>query len=399
MSIPERILFGLYVLAGPVAWGVVALLVRIGRFRMNKLQRLRDPLPAVPPLVSILIPAKDEAVRIGDCIEGVLRQDYPAFEVVAVDDRSTDDTGSILDGFAAGEDAHAAVRVVHVETLPPGWLGKCHALDAGGRHAAGEWLLFVDSDVRLRPDALTRLAALAIARDYHAISILTTIETHTFVERLMLPLLAGTWMTMFLGDQTNEDSEPDKALANGQVFLIRADAYAKVGGHAAVKDRIVEDVELMRLLKKTGHKVRFFSGPHLAATRMHTHLPQMFNGWARIFAGTARGRVWPMLAAIAFLGGAGLNLACAAGWAVATGSLVWAGVAVLHAAVMLGIGYFVWLWSGNPPAYALLLPLSIPVEVAILIYAVRKAISGKIDWRGSAVDLRKTSRVIESPPV
>lgn len=438
MQMTEKILFGLYVLAGPVTWLLVAYFTAIGRERVNKLKKNRDTLPAEPPLVSILIPAKDEGERIRDCVADVLKQDYPRYEVIAINDRSTDNTGDILEQ-AAG-DANVFVtrhpddaveqfpptrlRVLHIESLPQGWLGKCHALDHGAKHAAGEWLLFVDSDVRLQPHALRTLAANAIARQYDAVSILTTVETHTFVEKLMLPLLAASWMMMFSGDQTNEDSEPDKAVANGQVFLIRAETYRKVGGHAAVKDRIVEDVELMRLLKKNEAKCRLLNGSHLAATRMHTNLTQMFNGWARIFAGTARGSVWPMVLAIAFLmacvlslipalvGGLAANVthfsysssSGASGFsqayadvAFADASLYWLGAAAIHWLLMTIISGFIWFWSGNSPFYALLLPLSIPTEIAILLHAIRKAISGNIDWRGSAVNVRQTSRKTNPP--
>ena len=430
-----------------MTWLLVAYLVAIGRERMNKLRRNRDALPDPAPLVTILIPAKDEGSRIRDCVQDVLKQTYPSFEVIAINDRSTDDTGAILDTFATSQDVltisedtrqhdqerrgSAAtqsphpVRVVHIRELPAGWLGKCHALDHGATHARGEWLFFVDSDVRLKPDALSRMAATSIAREYDALSILTTIETHTFIEKLMLPLLAGTWMTMFQGDQTNEDSEPEKALANGQAFLIRRSAYEKVGGHAAVKDRIVEDVELMRTLKKAGCRTRFLAGRELAATRMHTNLPQMFNGWARIFAGTARGRVWPMGLAVGFLLLGVLSLApavvrgCHTGeWATifATGphgshqftpwsvtfwqhGVYWAAAAAIHWLLMTIVAAFVWRWSGNRPWYALLLPIGVVLEIVILVYAIRKAFSGKIDWRGSAVDLRQTSRVSDRPTV
>ena len=405
MSFAGYILFGVYWTLGPFAWCVVAYLVKVGRDRMTKLMRSCDPLPDRRPLVSVLVPAKDEGERIRDCLDDIAKQTYSAFEIIAINDRSTDDTGAILDAFTSSRaDASGVgfrpdhVRVVHIDTLPDGWLGKCHALDQGTRHARGEWLFFVDSDVRLQPDALSRLLAASIARGYDALSILTTIETHTFVERLMLPLLAGTWMTAFAGDQTNEDSETQKALANGQVFLIRADAYRRVGGHEAVKDRIVEDVELMRLLKAQNFKCRFMAGRELAATRMHTHLAQMFNGWARIFAGTARGRVWPMVWTILFFVFCGLTVFPALAYAVATLSPVWLAASLTHAAMMLVIGGLVWHWSGNSPLYALLLPISVPMEIAILVYSVRKAISGKIDWRGSAVDVRQTSRAISPPP-
>ncbi|MDB5327589.1 MAG: glycosyl transferase family 2 [Phycisphaerales bacterium] len=426
MSLTERILFGLYVLCGPVAWVVIAYFIAIGRERMNKLKKNRDPLPAEPPLVSILVPAKDEGPRIGSCLQAVLGQEYPAFEVIAINDRSTDDTGAVLDTFINNAAGKTAVRVVHIESLPAGWMGKCHALDNGARHARGEWLFFVDSDVRLSPDALSRMAALCIAREYDALSITTTIETHAFVEKLMLPLLAATWMTMFAGDQTNEDSELERAVANGQAFLIRRSAYEKVGGHAAVKDRIVEDVELMRTLKLAGFRTRFLAGRELAATRMHTHLKQMFNGWARIFAGTARGHIWQMVLAIGFLVCCVLSLFPALAmvvhlgevtsfsWSGTPGSSVimttahasvglspyasyWLFAALAHWLLMMILAGLVWFWTGNSPLYALLLPISVPVVIAILIYSIRKAISGKIDWRGSAVDVRQTSRAAKPP--
>lgn len=437
MSTTERILFGIYIACGPFAWVVIAYFITIGRERMNKLRKSRDVLPAEPPLVSILIPAKDEGPRIAGCLKAVLEQTYPVFEVIAINDRSADDTGAILDTFAqetepdsettrerrgsAATPLPKPVRVVHIESLPEGWLGKCNALNEGAKHARGDWLFFVDSDVRLSPDALTRMAALCIAREYDALSITTTIETHVFVEKLMLPLLAATWMTMFAGDQTNEDSEPEKALANGQAFLIRRSDYEKIGGHAAVKDRIVEDVELMRTLKLAGFRTRFLAGRELAATRMHTHLKQMFNGWARIFAGTARGHIWQMALAIGFLVCCVLSLFPALAmavhiremdyaWSQMPGSFFstestdysirlspfaacWLFAALAHWLLMTILAGLVWFWTGNSPLYALLLPISVPVEIAILIYSIRKAISGKIDWRGSAVDVRQTSRI------
>ncbi|MGN6505924.1 MAG: glycosyltransferase [Tepidisphaeraceae bacterium] len=389
MATTEHLLLGAYVAVGPAAWGIYGYLMTVARERMTRLKHSRAVLPADAPLVSILIPAKDEGAHIRTCVQRVLQQDYPAFEVIAVNDRSEDDTGPILDEIAA---QGSRVRVVHIPLLPLGWLGKCHALERGAEHARGQWLFFVDSDVKLNPDALSRMMALALSRNYDAMSIMTAIEAHRFIEKLMLPLLAGTWMTVFAGDQTNEESEKEKALANGQAMLIRAEAYFTAGGHAAVKDRIVEDVELMRLLKQKGSRTRFFAGRHLASTRMHTDLRQMFNGWARIFAGTARGRVWPMVAAILFLVVSVLSVYPALGYAIAARSAAWGAAAGVHWLTMTIICSLIWVWSGNSPAFALLLPISVPIELAILSFSIRKAFSGQIDWRGSSVNVRETSR-------
>ena len=414
MPFRATLLFWIYIAAGPAAWCIYGYLVVVGRERMTRLKHSRATLPIDPPLVSILIPAKDEGPHIRACVERVLKQDYPAFEVIAINDRSEDDTGKILDDMArahadlcgVGSDPagvgvmgsnRSSVRVVHIGLLPLGWLGKCHALERGAEHARGEWLFFVDSDVKLQPNALSQMMALALARTYDAMSITTAIEAERFMERLMLPLLAGTWMTIFAGDQTNEESEQEKALANGQAMLIRTEAYLETGGHAAVKDRIVEDVELMRLLKKNGKRVRFFAGRHLASTRMHTHLKQMFNGWARIFAGTARGRVWPMLITIGFLLFSVLSVYPVFVYAIVAHAKPWLIAAVAHWVAMTTLCCFIWIWTTNSPVYALLLPISVPIEIAILIYSIRKAFSGQIDWRGSSVNLRDTSRHVENP--
>ncbi len=399
----ERIIFWTYVAVGPFAWIVFAYLMSVGRERMTKLRQGKYKLPASPPLVSILIPAKDEGSHIRTCIERVLQQDYPAFEVIAINDRSSDDTGAILDELVrshadsceAGSDpARVGVktlRAVHIADLPSGWLGKCHALDEGAKHAKGEWLFFVDSDVKLDPEALSRIAALAIDRKCDAVSITTTIQTEHFIEKLMLPLLAATWITMFMADQTNEDSEPDKALANGQVFLIRADIYNQVGGHAAVKDRIVEDVELMRLMKKSGLKTRFYAGRHLASTRMHTHFKQMLHGWARIFAGTSRGKIWPMLLAMPFFVVCVLSVYPILIGSIIFGATYWLVASLIHFIVMTICMGLMWVWSGNNPIYALLLPISVPIELWILGFSIRRAISGTIDWRGAQLSLRETT--------
>lgn len=393
----ERIIFWTYVVLGPVAWVLFAYLISVSRSRMIRLRRSRAVLPADPPRVSILVPAKDEGSHIRTCVERVLQQDYPAFEVIAVNDRSADDTGPILDDLARvqsndREDAGAkALRVVHIRELPGGWLGKCHALHEGAGHAQGEWLFFVDSDVKLQPEALSKMLALAIERGYDAVSIMTAVETERFIERLMLPLLASTWMTMFAGTMTNEDSKPTKAVANGQVFLIRKAVYDKVGGHAAVRDRIVEDVELMRLMKQQGAKVRLFAGRHLASTRMHTHWRQMLHGWARIFAGTSRGRIGPMVLAILFLLANVLSVYPILIAAAALGAMEWLTAAAVHWIVMTACLSLVWVWSGNSPVYALLLPISVPLEIGILGFSVRRALSGKINWRGAQLSLRETA--------
>ena len=379
----------LYLLVGPLAWLGYGALLLLGRERMSRLARSRDELPADPPSVSILVPAKDEVAGIERCLTGVLAQDYPNFEIIAIDDRSADGTGAVIDRLAA---SHQNLDSLHIKpgALPAGWLGKSHALHAASERAAGDWLLFVDSDVTLRPDALRRTLALAIAREYDAITILTTLETSGFWDRLLLPVLAAAWASMFAISLTNDDRRKTAA-ANGQFFLIRATAYREAGGHAAVRDRIVEDVELARLLKSQGRRVRFLSGGHLASTRMHATLGQMFHGWARIYAGTARRRPARLIAAIGFLLVAGLSVWPALLYGILSANPYWLAAALAHLGLMTLTAALLYRWSGQRAWLAACFPLASIMACGILAFAVRRCATGRVEWRGSQVELSGSS--------
>ncbi|HMB96410.1 MAG TPA: glycosyltransferase family A protein, partial [Tepidisphaeraceae bacterium] len=137
ISIPLLI----YLLIGPLPWVMLFVGTLMGRIRMGRLLNWHGEMGANPPQVTILIPAKDEGGGIRQCVESVLALDYPSFDVIAIDDRSRDETGNILDEIALRD---SRLRVIHIDALPSGWLGKCHALHVGAKQANGHWLLFVD---------------------------------------------------------------------------------------------------------------------------------------------------------------------------------------------------------------------------------------------------------------
>jgi glycosyltransferase involved in cell wall biosynthesis len=336
--------------------------------------------------VTILIPAKDEGEGVRACLERALALDYPAATILAVDDRSTDQTGAIMDELAARHPDR--LRVLHVPPggLPPGWLGKCNALHTAAAGATGEWLLFVDSDVKIEPSSLTDVLALAVGRQYDAVSIMTRLECHDFWEKLILPLCAASVGTMTLMSLTNDDNRRRTAFANGQFFLVRRGVYEAVGGHAAVRDNITEDVALMRLMKSRGHTTRLFYGQHLASTRMHTTLRQMFNGWARIYSGVCERNPAPILGAMAFVAIGGLSAYVALIYGIvraAHGEWTWLALAAGHLLLMTGVLASIYRASGNPGRYALAFPVAAPVVLAIYGYAVRACRTGRIAWRGT----------------
>jgi cellulose synthase/poly-beta-1,6-N-acetylglucosamine synthase-like glycosyltransferase len=190
---------------------------------------------------------------------------------------------------------------------------------------------------------------------------------------------------MHAASKTNEDSRNETAVANGQFFLIRRSAYEAVGGHEAVKDQITEDVELMRRLKGSDFKVRIFMGAHLAATRMHSNLRQMFNGWSRIYSGTPRRRPWKILWAMWFILSAILTVYPALAWgihaAVSDHNFNWIEVSMVHFVLMTLYLMLIYHWSGNRSRFAFLIPISSLVMLAIFVYSLRKCQTGRIVWR------------------
>ena len=244
-----------YVILGPVTWILFGILMIMGRRRM---MLLKKPVPKAKepfPRATILIPAKDEGPRIRDCLLSALRQDYPNYHVVAVDDRSTDETGRLMDEVAATEDRLQVLHIPH-GSLPEGWTGKCNALQQAVKLADGEWLLFIDSDVVISPDSLRAVLRRSESSKYDVLSLWPKLESHSFFEALLVPLAAAGVSMMYLVGLTNKDYMRNVAFANGQFLFIRRSTYDEMGGHAAVKDRFCEDVEIARLLKRQVMRIR-----------------------------------------------------------------------------------------------------------------------------------------------
>lgn len=362
-----------------------------GRRRMLKF-RLRSDAAALPepaPRVSILVPVKDEREGIERCIRGLLAQDYPHFDLHVVNDRSSDGTDAVLEQLAAEGDGRLHVMTIH--GLPEGWLGKPHALHAAvqrHRETLGEWLLFVDSDVAAEPDALRQTIADACSRGFELVSLVTGVIAPTFLEKLLTPIAGAAWAATFRIADTNTDNRPASAAANGQFLLVRKQALLDIGGHAAVRDRTCEDVEIARLVKGRGGRTRFFIGSHLVRTRMHHDWPQMFNGWARNFAGTARHRAWRVILPIAALGlflaaFSLLPVAVVAGNQTAAAGF---GVACI---LLMALAARVYVDSGRSVAaaagLALLLPVTLVLVEVLLFNALRACFGGTVRWRGATV--------------
>jgi chlorobactene glucosyltransferase len=339
----------------------------------------RQPALASVPRVSVLIPARNEARVIGETVRAHLAQDYPDFEVIVLDDHSDDGTGDLAR--AAGDDR---LTVVAGQTLPPGWLGKNWACQQLADHASGDLLLFTDADVRWEPGALTALVSELQRTRADLLTVWPTQITHTWPERLTVPLMALVVVGYLPIIGTHTVPHPAFAAANGQCMVWRREAYQRAGSHDAVRNRIVEDVALARRVKTARLRLIMEDGGGLITCRMYQNWPEVRDGYAKNILHGHGGLIplllstllhWLMLlypwllAVIAVIRGDRLLLAWAAAL-IALGVLV----RMLTAAV-----------TRQRLLDALLLPVSALIMTVIAFRAIYWQFTGGPRWKGRTV--------------
>jgi cellulose synthase/poly-beta-1,6-N-acetylglucosamine synthase-like glycosyltransferase len=228
------------------------------------------------PQISAIVPARNEQENIEATVSSLAAQPEIT-QIIVVDDQSTDRTAEILARLAAQV---PRLRVLQSRELPPGWVGKNHALWLGAQAAGSEWLLFVDADTVLLPDAARRALDDAQRNSAALVSYSPAQLTQTLSERALIPFIYCRLARKFNFVAVNDPSSP-QAAANGQLILIRHDAYEKIGGHRAVAAQILEDVALARLAKQAGFRLHFASGEGIARTRMYRSFAAMWQGWTK----------------------------------------------------------------------------------------------------------------------
>ncbi|HEX9414825.1 MAG TPA: glycosyltransferase, partial [Ktedonobacterales bacterium] len=237
---------------------------------LNNLRVLRRPdiqaPPASGPLVSILIPARNEARAIARCVESLAQQDYPRCEILVLDDQSEDATATIVDQLAQH---YPHVQLIRGQPLPPDWHGKAYACAQLAQAARGEWLLFVDADSVHAPACVSTALRQAAEQRADLLTMMPTMTVGSFGEALLVPTITLTFVTFLpLGLVTRHPS-PLLAGAFGPFLLFRRDAYVRIGGHTAVRRDIVEDMQLSRLVKRHGGRVAWIDGTALMRVRLY----------------------------------------------------------------------------------------------------------------------------------
>jgi len=275
-----RIVLGLTALGWLAGWLKAVHRKRHPRFVLGP----GDP-PCDPELlVSVVIPARNEIDNLADCLEAVLAQDHPALQVVVLDDGSTDGTTEVL--AALSDDPRVTVVTGGDAPLPEGWFGKPWALERAQRHARGDWLFFIDADVRLAPEAVSRVIAYGQGHELGMVSGLGSLEMRSFWERVLQPAIGGLVLAGNDLDKVNDPEAEGHDLANGQLIALSRGAYERVGRHAAVKADILDDIGLARACRAADVPYHCLYLRELFSCRMYGSLREIWEGWGKnLFAG------------------------------------------------------------------------------------------------------------------
>ncbi len=325
------------------------------------------------PLVSVIVPARDEAVFIESALRSLLGLDYPRLEVIAIDDRSTDGTGDIMDGVAATD--HRC-RVLHVTQLPPGWLGKNHANALGAARAQGEYLLFTDGDVQFAPDTL-RHAVAAMRRgplDHLSVvpdSMMTTLGEQFLMTYFIVQFSCVTrmWLTRFRWARR-------AFVGIGAFNMIRRDVYELIGGHQPLRMEIADDMMLGKRVKDAGHRQDVLLGASMVRVKWQTGMGGIVKGLEKNAFAAARFSVAMVLAAVVLQLGLGIGPIV----------LMASGPARIPAAVLAGAMALTHVFVAQRSGYRLLAGLLYPVASLAFCYVLiqstyRTLRDGGVRWR------------------
>lgn len=375
-----------------IALGAVAVLWIYGTIDaargVPKLASLGEAAPlndADCPSISILFAARDEADKLPAALRTFLAVDYPRCEVAAVDDRSEDATGEILER-AARDNPH--LKVVHVKELPAGWLGKPHALQKAYEQSNGEWLIFTDADVQFRPRLVRRAVSLAVKNGWDHLTLSGHTEMFTLGEKIALTFFA---LAFLMGVRPWRLSNPrSRAFVGVGMFqLIRRRTYEAIGTHRRLAMEVVDDMKLGKLVKQAGFRSAMARAGDDVSVHWHSGVRNIIRGTTKNFFAFAGFSLW-MVGAQIF----GLIAMCIFPWValpfVHGWALSFAGIAV-GLAIILDIGVCVELQAS--PAYALTFPIGALIFVWMLVRSTIVTLwSGGITWRGTFYPLKELKR-------
>jgi len=351
----------------------------------RKVKWLKNVAPAAGPdlpNVSLIVAGRNEERNIERALRSLLNQDYSKLEIVVVDDRSADSTGAILDRMAR---EHPRLKVVHLEELPPGWLGKCHALQAGSEHASGEWLIFADADIVMKPAVVSRAVAFAVEQKIDHLPVAPMIRMAGFLTNCFAGFFGTVFNARFKPWKVS-DPKSGYFIGIGAFNMIRADAYRKIGRHQAIAMRPDDDIMLGKLVKKYGFRQEILFAGDMMTVEWYSSFREMVGGLMKNSFAGARYSVaiiiaitlfqlvvslWPFLA---------LFLTSGAVWLLNAAVVAALLIIAVDSAKYFGLNP----WAG----------LAFPLGNLIFLYIIWRAtvvtlFHDGIDWRGTHYSLKE----------
>lgn len=324
--------------------------------------------------VDVIIPARNEEDCLGRCLQSLVAQQGISFRITVVDDGSTDRTRAIAESVPG-------VRVISALEPQPGVIGKCNALITGASGSKAQWLLFTDADTIHYPGSIAKSVREAEERQVDLLSYSPEQEAVTWWELAVMPVIFAELVRIYPPERVNDPADPTVA-ANGQYILVRRQVYEAFGGHTSIANKLLEDVELAKMFKVSGHKIWFRFGKGMVRTRMYRSFRAMWEGWTKNLAllfrrplhlGVLRG--FEFLAITASLA-AGLTLLALGDGRDAFFSLVFAMLAYLNFLSRIQQAHFP--WEANLMAF-----IGLPIFVSLLVRShIHSNMRGELTWKG-----------------
>jgi len=337
------------------------------------------------PRISIIVPACNEEEDIEQTLTGLLALDYENYEVIAVDDRSTDRTGEIIDRTAAAQGAQQRLRVIHINELPAGWLGKTHAMWEAGKRATGEWLLFTDADVLFKPDSVRRALAYAEAEKADHVVVFPRMIMKEPGEKMMIAFFQALFV---FGHRPWKVADPEARdhMGVGAFNMVRRSVYESVGTYERLRLEVLDDMKLGKVVKNAGYAQRNVFGEDLISLHWAHGTLGIVRNLTKNFFAILSFQWWRVFAS--WLGLAFLNLMPFVGIFLAHG---WARVPYGVALLSMFLIYFGMSGMSAIPAYYFVFhPISTSFFLFTLLRSTYLTVSqGGVTWRGTKYPLEE----------
>ena len=348
--------------------------------------------------LTVIVTARNEEETIGRCLDSLLKQTYPELEILVVDDSSKDRTREVVGEYAS---KNAKIRLESAGPKPDGWVGKSWPCWRGYEMSHGEYLLFVDADSWFEPETIELAMNYIVSRDIDVLSISPKIEMKGVWAKAVVPIITGAINLLYPMEKVN-DEKSDRAYVFGTFILLKKKVYASIGGHAKVKEEIVEDAAIAKIAKSSGRKVRVEIGTGYLTTEWENDYSAIYKGLERVASTSIRsyGLVSLLNAVLLFFVGVyPLIFFVASLLMIILGSVVGLAGTIGLVASLIGIVTFISLTSmelkmvrGSVGLAPLLYPLGVCFFIAAIITTSFKVSSGKaFGWKGSDYQVEKAT--------